>query len=84
MPVVFKVQSTTFVIVIEDSGNEFIPKFFHSDNISKFWKHFHKQWAIAFIVTYVIGINGTYKRFHQLIITDGYTESDNDIVALGL
>jgi hypothetical protein len=34
MPIVLKVQSLTPVIVIEDSGNEFIPKFFHSDSIS--------------------------------------------------
>jgi hypothetical protein len=36
MLVVLKVQSTTSVIVIEDSGNECISKFFHSDSISKF------------------------------------------------
>jgi hypothetical protein len=38
MPVVLKVQSSTSVIVIEDSGNKFIPKFFYNDNISKFRK----------------------------------------------
>jgi hypothetical protein len=38
MPVVLKVQSSTSVIVIKDSGNEFIPKFFHSDNILEFRK----------------------------------------------
>jgi hypothetical protein len=43
MLVVLKVQSTTSVIVIEDSGNEFIPKFFYSDSISEFRKRSHEQ-----------------------------------------
>jgi hypothetical protein len=33
---VLKVQSTTFVIVIHDSENKFIPMFYHNDNILEF------------------------------------------------
>jgi hypothetical protein len=42
MYVVLKVQSTTSIIVIEDSGFEFIPKFFHSNSISEFQKQSHE------------------------------------------
>ena len=83
MPVVLKVQFTTSVLVIEDSKNEFIPKFFHTDSISEFRKRSHEQWATATIVAYVISIKGTYGCFHQLIIANGYNKSNNDIVALG-
>jgi hypothetical protein len=38
---------------------------------------------MATIVVCVIGIRGAYGRFHQLNITDGYSDSDNDIIALG-
>ena len=42
MPIVLKVQSTTYVIVIDDSRNKFIPKFFDSDNFSEFWNWSHE------------------------------------------
>lgn len=84
MPVVLKVQSTTSVTTISNGGeNEFIPKFYHSDSIAEFCKRSHEQWPTATIVVCVIGIRGTYGRYHQLVIADGFTESDNDIVALG-
>ena len=84
MPVVMKVQSTTSVTIIQSGGdNEFSPKFYHSDTIAEFRKRSHEQWAIATIAVCVIGIRGTYGRYHQLVIADGYTENDNDIVALG-
>jgi hypothetical protein len=54
----------------EDSRNEFIPKFFHTDSISEFQKWSHEQWATTTIVACIIGIRGTYGRFHQLIIAD--------------
>ena len=84
MPVVLKVQSTTSVTTISNGGeNEFIPKFYHSDSIAEFRKRSHEQWPTATIAVCVIGIRGTYGRYHQLVIADGFTESDNDIVALG-
>jgi hypothetical protein len=83
MPVVLKVQSTTSILGIEGSNTEFIPKFFHIDSISEFRKRSHEQWAIAMIAACVIGIRAAYGHFHQFIIVDGYTDSDNDIIALG-
>jgi hypothetical protein len=64
MPVVLKVQSTTSVLVIEDSENEFILKFFHTNSISEFRKRSHEQWATTTIAACVIGIKGTYGRFY--------------------
>jgi hypothetical protein len=83
MPVVLKVQSTTSVLGIEGSNIEFFPKFFHTDSISEFRKRSHERWAMATIAVCIIGIRGAYGRFHQLIIVDGYNDSDNDIITLG-
>jgi hypothetical protein len=83
MPVVLKVQSTTSVLGIEGSNTEFFPKFFHTDSISEFRKRSHEQWAMTTIVVCVIGIRGAYGRFHQFIIADGYSDNDNNIIALG-
>jgi hypothetical protein len=38
---------------------------------------------MATIAACIIGIRGTYGRFHQLITVDGYSDSNNDIIALG-
>jgi hypothetical protein len=35
------------------------------------------------IAACIIGIRGAYGHFHQLIIADGDSNSDNDIIALG-
>ena len=82
MPVAIKIESTTVVNVVEGKDNEFVPKFYHTDSIGEFRKR-HDQWALATLAVCVIGIRGAYGRFNQLLIADGDTEIDNDIVALG-
>ncbi len=82
MHVVLKVQSTTSIHVIEVVDNVFIPKFYHSDTINEFRKRSHEQWATATIAACVIGIRGRYGKYEQLLIADGETENDNDVIAL--
>jgi hypothetical protein len=74
-----KARPITSVVVVEGSENEFVPKSFHTDSISKF----SKQWTTTTIVACVIGIRGTYGCFHELKIAYGYTESKNDLVIIG-
>ena len=82
MPVAIKIESTSAVNVMEGKDNEFVPKFYHTDSIGEFRKR-HDQWALATLAVCVIGIRGAYGRFNQLLIADGDTENDNDIIALG-
>ena len=82
MSVAIKIESTTAVNVVEGKDNEFVPKFYHTDSIGEFRKY-HDQWALATLVVCVISIRGAYGRFNQLLVANGDTENDNDIVAFG-
>ena len=79
MLVVLKVQSMTSILGIKGSNTEFI----HIDSIVEFYKRSHKHGAMATIAACVIGIRSTYGCFQQLIIADGYSDSDIDIIAFG-
>jgi hypothetical protein len=83
MNVVITIESTTIVSSIPTFQPKLVPIFFHMNCIKEF-KSSIQSWRFVTIVVIVIGVKGVGdNRGEKLLIINGKSEFDREVLALG-